>query len=64
MGKVIKVREVILFIILYLYRVYKIDVLGMMESKMLVWISLIKILNIILNNICSYYMCIFILDVC
>lgn len=31
---------------------------------MLVWISLIKILNIILNNICSYYMCIFILDVC
>lgn len=31
---------------------------------MLVWISLIKILNIILNIICSYYMCIFILDVC
>lgn len=64
MGKVIKVREVILFIMLYLYRLYKIDVLGMMESKMLVWISLIKILNIILNILCSYYMCIFILDVC
>lgn len=27
-GKVIKVREVILFFMLYLYRVYKIDVLG------------------------------------
>lgn len=53
MGKVIKVREVILFIILYLYRVYKIDVLGMMESKMLVWVSLIKIINIIYFE---YYM--------
>lgn len=64
MGKVTKVREVILFITSYLYRVYKTDVLGMMESKMLVWASVTKTPNTILNTTRSHYMRIFILDAC